>query len=499
MSSVNNTRVRFREPPKERINCIPLLGEGDVRRENISCFESPKPPETAQNKMHHIKAIEGNVIKHHNVNWTIGLKIDISADRSDEYHKSITIESLVGDDKVSALVDSGASISAISGELLKKFPHWRKYPIMKPPHCRLSSVNNEELDIAGEVRIPFSMKDVNFTHNFLVVEKMTSQMILGLDWLHKHKCNIDICQKMITLSVPEPEMETIQALAELPQIISTDEIINTHSGTSFDTKIILPASQRDITVIVPPSMKEGQYWIKIHPKLIKAHQGLEVKTTDYIHECQNAISVVMRNSTSEPIELYAGCTLIELEMKHTSTEDDEEEAKIRKKLLTATICSELSIDETIAHVICEITNNINLSEEEKKMATKLITDKQEIFVTDPNDLKCCNVYKVEIVLTDDKPVHIKNYRFSFKDHTKIMNHVTKLLAAGTIVDSCSPYNYPCLLVPKGHSGDTRMVINYKELNKKCAGTITPSLGLMISSANCMEPHGSVHCTVHFSN
>jgi hypothetical protein len=96
MSSPNDTRVRFREQPRERINCIPLLGEGDVRRENISCLESPKPTET-DNKMHHIKAIEAKGNKPLNVNWTKGLKIDITANRSDEYHKSITIESMVGD------------------------------------------------------------------------------------------------------------------------------------------------------------------------------------------------------------------------------------------------------------------------------------------------------------------------------------------------------------------------------------------------------------------
>jgi hypothetical protein len=183
---------------------------------------------------------------------------------------------------------------------------------------------------------------------------------------------------MITLSVPEPEMETIQALAELPQEIPANEMINTHVGTSFDTKIILPASQRDVTVIVPPTMEEGQYWIRIHPKLVKAHQGLEIKTTDYVHDSQDAITItiVMRNTTSEPIELYAGSTLIEIEMKNTNAEDEEEEAKVRKKLMTPTLCSELSINETIAHVVCEITNNINLSEDEKEMAIKLITDKK---------------------------------------------------------------------------------------------------------------------------
>jgi hypothetical protein len=187
---------------------------------------------------HQIQAIEGGVNTHQNVNWNGGLKIDISADSSEDHHRSITIQSLVGDDKVL----SRATFSAISGPLWGKFPHWKKYPTEKPPHI-LSSVNNKRLEILGQVALPFSMNIVNLSHNFLVMEKMTSQMILGLDWLHKHGCNINICQKFITLSVPEPDKETLQALAELPQIIQIEDSERVHMGTSFETKIILPDTQ----------------------------------------------------------------------------------------------------------------------------------------------------------------------------------------------------------------------------------------------------------------
>jgi hypothetical protein len=163
MTTAEDTRVRFRnEPNNEKINAIPPQGKGDARTgkwwrgELVSCIskEAVMIPEYEVEIVtnHHIQAISSNKQITQNKGAKPGDKVEIFAGGSEDFPKAVAIEARVGNEKILSLVDSGATISAISKNLWDKYPDWKnRYRIKKAPRLRLSSVNNENLNVLGLV------------------------------------------------------------------------------------------------------------------------------------------------------------------------------------------------------------------------------------------------------------------------------------------------------------------------------------------------------------
>jgi hypothetical protein len=241
---------------------------------------------------------------------------------------------------------------------------------------------------------------------------------------------------------------------------------STPTGTSFENKIILPATQIEIPVVVPPSLPRGRYNILTNPAFVKVNPNIGVKPAQFDNMNQVVINVSVRNHSMRPFELFEGTAIVKFNLENLCDPTIIAVENLKpNELQDSPLKTSATSNETSNLLFDGIEANSNLTTEEKSLAKELITKHNNIFVSDPDDLKCCNLYKVKIVLSDPKPIAKSNYKMTNENRDKVMEHVAKLKRAGTIVDSCSPYNSPCLLVAKGHQGDTRLVINYKAINE----------------------------------
>lgn len=73
-------------------------------------------------------------------------------------------------------------------------------------------------------------------------------------------------------------------------------------------------------------------------------------------------------------------------------------------------------------------------------------------------------YEMEIRLTSDTPFHHLPRRLSYKEKSEVRDIVRNLLDEGIVRPSNSPYASPIVLVKK-KSGETRMCVDYRTLNK----------------------------------
>ena len=85
---------------------------------------------------------------------------------------------------------------------------------------------------------------------------------------------------------------------------------------------------------------------------------------------------------------------------------------------------------------------------------------------------------VTIRMLDDRPCSVKNYRCPLKLREELKALIESLVKAG-VIERCehSPYNSPCLLVPKkkeaGKDAGNRIVIDYRRLNKSVESVAFP--------------------------
>ena len=107
-----------------------------------------------------------------------------------------------------------------------------------------------------------------------------------------------------------------------------------------------------------------------------------------------------------------------------------------------------------------------LSDPERKQLLQLVSSYRDCFSFNLHELGRCDVIKFHIDTDlDPCPFFIPPYPKVPTERKLMEDEVDKLLQAGLIRESCSPYGSPALLVPKKDGGH-RLVVDYRRLNSK---------------------------------
>ncbi|GFV45726.1 retrovirus-related Pol polyprotein from transposon 412 [Trichonephila clavipes] len=118
--------------------------------------------------------------------------------------------------------------------------------------------------------------------------------------------------------------------------------------------------------------------------------------------------------------------------------------------------SQISEDQNVLPQIV-IDNKCELRE--------ILSHYDSIFSKDKYDVGQLRVEPQRIILKSDLPVHLRPYRTSPTQEKEIKGQVEKLLQAGLIKESNSPYSAPVTLAFKRDEGKkTRLCIDFRKLN-----------------------------------
>ena len=96
----------------------------------------------------------------------------------------------VGHVSVSALVDSGADITAMSSNLFKRAKLNQNYTI-QPISLPVKDVTGTHLRISGKSTIPIHIGSLTMYQQFLVTENIGHDLIFGVDFVKQQKSQID--------------------------------------------------------------------------------------------------------------------------------------------------------------------------------------------------------------------------------------------------------------------------------------------------------------------
>jgi hypothetical protein len=106
----------------------------------------------------------------------------------------------INDTSVVVLFDSGASHSFISAAYIEK--HNLPIALLK---CQVIVSSLEEDMPARQLclKVNLKIREVDFVANLIVLDSKGIAVILGMDWLSKHKVLIDCAKKSVKLTTPD--------------------------------------------------------------------------------------------------------------------------------------------------------------------------------------------------------------------------------------------------------------------------------------------------------
>ncbi|KAL9953360.1 hypothetical protein ACROYT_G040768 [Oculina patagonica] len=134
---------------------------------------------------------------------------------------------------VDLLVDSGACISVIDAAFLQEaFPEGTSPIIVPSTYSRVDTVSGEKLPTAGKIEVPLSFNGREFPCQFHVIENMTTNAVLGRDFLLTNDAIINFADgtlkldnaHAITLSLKATHARPLATLTVQPSQRQNDDI-----------------------------------------------------------------------------------------------------------------------------------------------------------------------------------------------------------------------------------------------------------------------------------
>lgn len=343
---------------------------------------------------------------------------------------------------VTALVDTGADYSVLSGKLcrnLKKVTTQWDGPDMRTagghtvaPIGRCTA----RVEINGEVR----------PVKFLVLENCSRDVILGIDFLTEYGAVIDLGTNRLTLRTPAPTQE-IPSLTAAPVRVVADHVK-------------LPPRSSVFLSVQTDMATSGEALIEGSLQLL-LEKGIGI-ARGIAHLHQGHANVLVTNFRNEPQHLTRAMTVAYLEGIADSIDDP-----LLSELTTRSAARKPGMNASI-----DLDINPKLSLSERHELSQLLDDFRDCFAAETG-VGRTSVAKHRII-TDDitHPVRQPPYRVSLKEREVIQEQVRNMLEDDVIQRSTSPWAAPVVLVKK-KDGTLRFCVDYRRLNKVTKKDVYP--------------------------
>ena len=94
----------------------------------------------------------------------------------------------------------------------------------------------------------------------------------------------------------------------------------------------------------------------------------------------------------------------------------------------------------------------------------LVSKERDLFASSYKDIGTCTFRQHKILVKKSNPIFIPPYRKSWSERELLQNEVNKMLEAGVIRESNSPWSFPVVLVNKPNN-EKRFCVDYRKLNE----------------------------------
>ena len=352
-----------------------------------------------------------------------------------KYPKGFYLNLKVEDKIVSALLDTGASVSVIDEDLVNKSSYLREkvnHGKSLPP---LTGVGGSKINVVGTVNCVFMLANFSFKPHLMRVipEKPSVSVILGMDFLSRNNMVIDVANNKVQIRGDSGE------LLDIPVTIETH---GEGSCLRVAEDTLLQPNQRQIVKltcnaedrregIIEPIFVKGGAW--------RVANSLNIVVDGFVYG-------QILNVSSSPIKLMA-------------------KSQVGNWYPTCNILNVIDEDRDHRSVLFEELHleGLDITAEQRSLLEGVLGQYCDVFGKDEDDLGYCSAVKHDIDTGNHPPIRQRYRRLQPPLKDQVQEELDRMEKHGIIQKSCSPWCSPLVPVKK-KSGKIRICIDYRKLN-----------------------------------
>ena len=341
-----------------------------------------------------------------------------------------------------ALLDTGAQISIISQSFADKISPNLKQSCQNE-FSEIIGVSGNIVNVSGCIQVPISIGKFKTVHSFHIIPSH-HDIILGLDFLNRHKVKVDFQHHTVTfgkLAFP------LTASSYPTRFAKTNRsfLITPNTAESIPVKII---GRHAPTVLLEPltSFIDKTPHIEVIPSL--GHPKHGVTYCHIVNHSSEPIIIPKGKcvALARPTSLAAISTLDGFSTTDAHTPQPGSASFVPK--------SKIDFDLSSSDLNCE----------QQQQFQHFLSKNRHVFATSISELGNSDIYSHRIETRDAAPVTQRFYRQTPKVRQEMERQINELLENDIIEPSSSEWRSPVVMVKK-KDGSLRFAVDYRKLNK----------------------------------
>ena len=357
-----------------------------------------------------------------------------------------------GKHSVQCLVDSGATISAVSKHLLS-----RVAPEANVTPASLSNivgVCGEIHKVLGQVELEFECEGLFFKQLFYVFEHLHVSILVGLDFMTAN--NVTMTFGEVQISVPSDQATSVSSVKVPVTPVTSDQ-----TSFAYTTKEVIIPPQSEAIVPIRISGFADNSVVLIEQKLNLSDISLVGGKNFCTVENSKGVYRLM-NPTNLPVFLKSNQRLAKVSLVDNTSVFDMKEPNEAYVFSMGETSQKTDHEQMIKDLGINL-DDTQLSEDQKSRLYQFLGNNRDIFAKDISELGVTNLHTHTIHTGNAPPVSSAPYRQTPKMRTELERQLEDMKRHGIIEESNSVWHSPVVMVKKPNN-EWRFCVDYRKLN-----------------------------------
>ena len=359
------------------------------------------------------------------------------------------------------LVDSGSDVSLLNWNVFQSIPR-KNIHFWKKKITPLNSASGHNIASLGKARIVMVIRGVQYIANFILVRNFKFDVLIGSDFIYKHKGKIDFesntliiknriivlrnkrelpgCNLLETLGRQQIEPYSISHLKVQPRNRSYNKSKGCCIITPLNTSILFENQPGLMSHSISVNKDRGPYILPI------------INNTGHTFKVKDKLIVGFIEQFSD---------MDKARQMSTQVYGDNSKYLQTDSRNTTTNVYNLNTSSKVDH---SYNIGLDISSKQSKSLITLLDKNNNLFVDNIKDLTQTNILQATFDTGGSPPIKQRPYKNPLARQHKLDEQINEMLEAGIVSPSSSPWSSPVVIVPK-RDGTQRICIDYRKINQ----------------------------------